>query len=178
MPGSAEVNAEVPEVSPLLERVPAQGDPLSRPLSAVEREVWLGFLCTHVRLLRTLDKELLAAEGLATSSYEVLLAIAEAPEGRMRMKDIAASLLISRSGLTRIVDDLEGQGHVERLKCPGDARGLDAVLTPSGREAYLRARTVHLASLRRQFLGKLSEEQLRTLAEIWRAVDLSESADD
>jgi DNA-binding MarR family transcriptional regulator len=148
----------------------AAGGSPSRLLNATEREVWLGFLCTHVQLLRTLDDELMRGQGILTSSYEVLLALAEAPEGRKRMKDIASSLLISRSGLTRIVDDLEDKGYVERRTCPTDARGLDAVLTDSGRKAFRRARTVHLTHLREQFLGKLSEEQLHALAGIWRTV--------
>ncbi|MGW6461267.1 MarR family winged helix-turn-helix transcriptional regulator [Streptomyces sp. NPDC055078] len=142
----------------------------SRPLSRTERAAWLGLLSTHMRLLRTLDRELVAAERLPMSSFEVLLTLAEAPDNRVRMKDIAASLLISRSGLTRIVDDLERQGYVRRETCPTDARGFDAVLTPLGQKAYRRARKVHLTNLRREFLGKLSEEQLTALGDIWTTV--------
>lgn len=147
----------------------------SRPFSATERAVWLGFLATHLQLLRRLDHELMEAERMPTSSFEVLLTIAEAPEGRMRMKDIAAHLLISRSGLTRIVDELQRQGLVERQKCPDDARGLDAVLTPAGRKAYRRALKVHRSSLRQEFFGKLSEEQLTQLSEIWDTVGLAKT---
>ncbi len=142
----------------------------SRPLNHAERGAWLGLLSTHLRLLRTLDTELVAAERIPMSSFEVLLTLAEAPEGRLRMKDIASSLLISRSGLTRIVDDLERQGLVERRKCPTDARGFDAVLTDAGTKAYRRARKVHLTNLRREFLDKLTQEQLTALSEIWRTV--------
>ncbi|MGW3627953.1 MarR family winged helix-turn-helix transcriptional regulator [Streptomyces sp. NPDC000880] len=152
-----------------------QGSSPSRSLNPTERAVWLGFLSTHLHLLRRLDKELVAAERISMSSFEVLLTLAEAPEGRVRMKDIAASLLISRSGLTRIVDDLERQGFVERQKCPTDARGFDAVLTPAGRKAYRRARKVHLTNLRREFLGKLSEDQLKALSDIWATVGFGES---
>lgn len=152
-----------------------QGSP-SRPLSRTERAVWLGFLSTHLKLLRTLDAELMAAERIPMSSFEVILTLAEAPEGRVRMKDIAASLLISRSGLTRIVDDLERQGLVAREKCPTDARGFDAVLTDAGRKAYRRARKVHLTNLRGEFLDKLTDDQLTTLAEIWSTVGFNENA--
>ncbi|MEU4181360.1 MarR family transcriptional regulator [Streptomyces sp. NPDC026589] len=148
----------------------------SRPLNRTERAVWLGLLSTHMKLLRTLDTELTAAERIPLSSFEVLLTVAEAPEGRVRMKDIAASLLISRSGLTRIVDDLERQGLVVREKCPTDARGFDAVLTEAGRKAYRRARKVHLSNLRKEFLDKLTDEQLTTLAEIWATVGLDDNA--
>ncbi|WP_330455666.1 MarR family transcriptional regulator [Streptomyces sp. NBC_00820] len=153
-----------------------QGSP-SRPLNDDERSVWLGFLATHLKLLRTLDAELMATERMSLSSFEVLLTIAEAPEGRVRMKDIAASLLISRSGLTRIVDDLERQGLVVREKCPTDARGLDAVLTAEGRKAYRRAGKVHRTSLREKFLDKLSDEELTKLAGIWSTVGFDEKAE-
>ncbi|MEU3186301.1 MarR family transcriptional regulator [Streptomyces sp. NPDC006923] len=146
----------------------------SRPLSTTERDVWLGFLCTHLQLLRTLDRKLLDSQRIAMSSYEVLLCLAESPEGRVRMKDIASSLLISRSGLTRIVDDLERQGYVAREKCPTDARGMDAVLTAAGRTAYRRARKVHLTNLRKEFLDKLSAEQLQSLSEIWKTLGVDE----
>ncbi|MFD7550536.1 MarR family winged helix-turn-helix transcriptional regulator [Streptomyces sp. NPDC059578] len=158
------------------ERAGAPASP-SRPLNPTERAVWLGLLSTHLRLLRTLDAGLVAAERLPMSSFEVLLTLAESPEGRLRMKDIAASLLISRSGLTRIVDDLERQGLVVREKCPTDARGFDAVLTEGGKKAYRRARKVHLTNLRREFLDRLSEEQLASLADIWRTLGFDDGAD-
>ncbi len=171
--GNEAPDAEAP-ASGASEDTPRGASP-SRPLNRAERAAWLGLLSTHLRLLRTLDTELVAAERIPLSSFEVLLTLAEA-EGRLRMKDIAASLLISRSGLTRIVDDLERQGFVERRRCPTDARGFDAVLTDAGTKAYRRARKVHLTSLRRDFLDKLTEEQLTALSETWRAVGFDESA--
>jgi DNA-binding MarR family transcriptional regulator len=149
----------------------------TRALDRTERAVWLGFLTTHLKLLRALDAELVAEAGLSTSTFEVLLTLAEAPGGRMRMKDIAASLLISRSGLTRIVDELERQALVVREKCPTDARGFDAVLTEAGKKVYRRALKVHRTSLRGQFLDKLSDDQLDSLADIWRTLGFDDRAD-
>ncbi|MCM2390505.1 MarR family winged helix-turn-helix transcriptional regulator [Streptomyces albipurpureus] len=166
----------VPHSDGTRQELPRENFP-SRPLNRTERAAWLGLLSTHLKLLRTLDTELVAAERLPMSSFEVLLTLAESPGGHLRMKDIAASLLISRSGLTRIVDDLERQGFVERRKCSSDARGFDAVLTETGKKAYRRARKVHLTGLRREFLDKLSEEQLTALSEIWQTVGFSETAD-
>ena len=172
--GSVARDAEAPASG--VRRDTPRGASPSRPLNRAERAAWLGLLSTHLRLLRTLDTELVAAERMPMSSFEVLLTLAEAPGSRLRMKDIAASLLISRSGLTRIVDDLERQGFVERRKCPTDARGFDAVLTDAGTKAYRRARKVHLTNLRREFLDKLTEEQLTALSQIWRSVGFDESA--
>jgi DNA-binding MarR family transcriptional regulator len=149
----------------------------SEPLSAGELAAWRGFLRTHARLLRQLDRQLTAEQGLATSSYEVLLRLAEAPRGTMRMKDIADSLLLSRSGLSRVVDELERKGYVTRQPCPTDARGTEAVITRSGRSAFRKAQHSHLRSVRDDFLDKLSQEQLGQLAEVWTAVGLAEAPD-
>jgi DNA-binding MarR family transcriptional regulator len=134
-------------------------------------------LRTYARLLRHLDRRLTDEQGLPTSSYEVLLRLAEAPSGSMRMKDIADSLLLSRSGLSRVVDELERKGYVKRQPCPTDARGTDAVITRSGRNAFRKAQSSHLRSVRAEFLDKLNQEQLRQLADVWAAVGLAEAPD-
>jgi DNA-binding MarR family transcriptional regulator len=149
----------------------------SEPLSPGELAAWRGFLRTHTRLLRHLDRRLTDEQGLPTSSYEVLLRLAEAPRGSMRMKDIADSLLLSRSGLSRVIDELERKGYVTRQACASDARGTEAVITRSGRSAFRKAQNSHLRSVRAEFLDKLSEEQLRRLAEVWTAVGLADAPD-
>jgi len=149
----------------------------SEPLSTRELAAWRGFLRTHARLLRHLDRRLTEEQGLPTSSYEVLLRLAEAPSGMMRMKDIADSLLLSRSGLSRVIDELERKGYVARQSCATDARGTEAVITRSGRSAFRKARDSHLRSVRAEFLDKLSEKQLRQLADVWTAVGLAEAPD-
>jgi DNA-binding MarR family transcriptional regulator len=149
----------------------------SAPLTTAEVAAWRGFLRTHVRLLRDLDRQLTDEQGLPVSSYEVLLRLAEAPRGTMRMKDIASSLLLSRSGLSRIVDELERKGYVARQPCASDARGTEAVITRSGRTAFRKAQRSHLRSVRTEFLDKLSEDQLRQLAEVWAAVGLAAAPD-
>ncbi|UIX31946.1 MarR family winged helix-turn-helix transcriptional regulator [Streptomyces sp. GQFP] len=155
-------------------RAQARRGASSRPFVATERDAWAGFLCTHTQLLRKLDEELEATERIPLSSYEVLMKLAEAPGHRLRMKDIASMLLVSRSGLTRIVHDLERRGYVERHKCTEDGRGLEAVLTPEGRKVFRRAEKVFLTHLRESFLDKLSDAQLTALGEIWAAVSLDE----
>jgi DNA-binding MarR family transcriptional regulator len=150
---------------------------LSEPLTTGELTAWRGFLRTHARLLRHLDRQLTDEQGLATSTYEVLLRLAEAPRGTMRMKDIAESLLLSRSGLSRVVDELERKGSVRREPCASDARGTEAVITRSGRSTFRKAQNSHLRSVRAEFLDKLSEEQLRQLAEVWAALGLAEAPD-
>ena len=88
----------------------------------------------------------------------------------MRMSELADSVLLSRSGLTRLVDRLERSGLVERRECEEDARGLLAVITPSGRELCDTARKPHLAGVRRLYLGRLSEAEQRVLGALFERV--------
>jgi DNA-binding MarR family transcriptional regulator len=157
--------------------MPATRSNGSPQLTPLEISAWRGFLRTHTRLLRQLDLDLTRDQGLHASSYEVLLRLAEAPGGTMRMKDLADSLLLSRSGLSRIVDELERQGHVTREPCKTDARGTEAVITRTGRSMFRKAQRSHLRSVRKDFLDKLSDRQLGQLTEAWKAIGLAETPD-
>jgi DNA-binding MarR family transcriptional regulator len=124
-------------------------------------------LRAHAELVRELDTELAREHDMPLSSYEVLLYRNDSPEGRMRMSELADSVLLSRSGLTRLVDRLERQGLLRRQRCESDARGLFAEITPEGREVFAAARKTHLDGVRRVFLSRFSRDELRTLGELW-----------
>ena len=136
-------------------------------LSAEELTAWRGLLRAHASLTRTLDAELLEEHGLPLTSYEVLLFLADAPDGRMRMSDLADSVLLSRSGLTRLVDRLGRDGLLERVRCDEDARGWFAVITDRGRSLFERAHETHLSGVRRLFLSRLDDEERRRLGEVF-----------
>jgi DNA-binding MarR family transcriptional regulator len=138
-------------------------------LTDVERAAWRGFLRTHATLIKDLDAELEAAHGLPLVSFEVLAHLSE-QDGRLRMCDLAERVQLSRSGLTRLVDRLEGAGLIERARCSSDARGAWAVLTDEGAERFRAARLTHLAELRRLFLGRLSADELRALGDLFERV--------
>ena len=125
-------------------------------------------LRAHAELTRALDAQLAREHKLPLSSYEVLLFLADAPEGRMRMSDLAESVLLSRSGLTRLVDRLEREGLLKRERCESDARGLFAEITQAGRELFDSARRTHLDGVRALFLDRYSRDELRTLGGLWR----------
>src|SRR5215216_2490157 len=124
-------------------------------------------LRAHAALTRELDAELAREHKLPLSSYEVLLYLADAPEGRMRMAELAESVLLSRSGLTRLVDRLEREGLLRRERCESDARGLFAEITDEGRRVFAAARQTHLDGVRRLFLDRFTGDELRTLGAIW-----------
>ena len=136
-------------------------------LSPRELSAWRGFLRVHAALTRELDAELAAAHGLPLSSYEVLLFLQAAPGGEMRMSELADSALLSRSGLSRLVDRLEGAGLLERRRCSSDARGYHAAITAAGRRLFRDARATHLAGVRERFLRHLSPDELEQLAAVW-----------
>ena len=125
-------------------------------------------LRAHAELTRELDTQLAREHKLPLSSYEVLLFLADAREGRMRMSDLAESVLLSRSGLTRLVDRLEREGLLKRERCESDARGLFAEITPAGRELFDAARRTHLDGVRALFLDRYSRDELRTLGGLWQ----------
>ena len=94
------------------------------PLSASELAAWRGLLQVHARVTRQLDAQMHAEHDLSISAYEVLMFLADAPDRRMRMSDIADRVLLSRSGCTRLVDRLAKLGYVARCADDTDGRGL------------------------------------------------------
>jgi DNA-binding MarR family transcriptional regulator len=136
-------------------------------LTAVELGAWRGLLRAHASLVKRLDADLEQAHGLALNQYEVLLYLEQSAASRMRMCDLADSVLLSRSGLTRLVDRLVRDGLVTRVTCEQDARGTYAELTPYGHERLAEARRTHLAGIRDYFLARFSEEEMEQLAEYW-----------
>jgi DNA-binding MarR family transcriptional regulator len=136
-------------------------------LSEEELGAWRGFLRVHSALIHRLDSDLSELNHLPLRSYEVLLLLADAPGSRLRMSDLSRSVLLSPSGVTRLVDRLEGEGLVTREHCPEDGRGYNAVLSAAGAERLRQARATHLAGVRRLFLDKLDGGDLRRMAGYW-----------
>lgn len=135
-------------------------------LSARELSVWRAFLRSHATLVRRLERDLVAAHDLPLAWYEVLLQLAEQPGRRMRMTDLADRVLLSRSGLTRLVDRLVTEGLVERTVCPSDARGTYTVLTADGLGRLRAAAPTHVRGLAAYLTRALSEAELDILKEL------------
>jgi DNA-binding MarR family transcriptional regulator len=141
-----------------------------RELDPVELAAWRGLLRVHSSLVKELDAELEAAHGLPLSSYEVLVFLDAAPDRQLRMAELAERVLLSRSGMTRLIDRLEREGVVERHTCSRDGRGCYAALTAKGEQLVRSARLTHLAGVRESFLAHFGEEELRHLATLWDRV--------
>ena len=144
--------------------------PTTTSLTEREQRAWKGLLRTHALLTKELDAELERSHGISLSSYEVLLHLVHADEGRMRMSELADSVILSRSGLTRLVDRLEREGLIQRCACPSDARGFNACLTDAGRERFAAAQETHLEGVRRRFIAHLDATQQDVLGDAWERV--------
>jgi DNA-binding MarR family transcriptional regulator len=128
--------------------------------------VWRSFLRAHAQVVAALERDLMSSADLPLSWYDVLLQLVEAPDWRLRMADLADRVLLSRSGLTRLVDRLQKAGLVTRERVPGDARGTYTVLTPAGFARIRDAAPVHLAGVDEYWLSKYTDEELLQLKEL------------
>jgi DNA-binding MarR family transcriptional regulator len=134
--------------------------------SADELAVWRSFLRAHARIVRALEAELAEAHQLPLASYDVLVQLTEAPQRRLRMTELADRVLLSRSGLTRLVDRVAREGLVRREPCPGDARGLYAVLTEVGVDRLRSASRVHLQGVSRHFVERFTAQERVRLGQL------------
>jgi DNA-binding MarR family transcriptional regulator len=133
-------------------------------LSETELRAWQALLHAHQHVTRTLDAELRSQHGISLADYDVLLRLARAPDRTLRMTDLAERVMMSPSGVTRVVDRLVRSGMVRRDRVEDDARVMMARLTNQGHHVLRRAAKSHLRGIREHFTGKLSQAQLRNVA--------------
>lgn len=149
-----------------------------RSLDALEMEAWLSFIRSRNDLMAALERDL-HPTGLSLGDYQVFVHLSGAPDQSMRMCDLAEVLQLSPSGLTRRLDGLVRAGWIERRGAEHDRRVMLAVMTDEGRRQFERTIPVHVGSVRRRITGLLSEDELRSMARIFRKVRLAlDDADD
>lgn len=127
-------------------------------------DAWVAFLRSHAAITRELSAELQREHGLTISDYEVLLHLSHAEDGMLRRVDLAERVVLSASGITRLLEGLERSGWVERASCPSDARVSYAKLTGAGHRKLQQAAVTHLAGIDELFSGRYSDSELATLA--------------
>lgn len=140
---------------------------LSR-LDGAALEAWRSYLQSHASIMRVLDHELAAEHGLTARDYDVLLYLAHAEDQKLAMSELAESTMLTRSGITRLVDGLVACGLVERVSCLSDARVSYARITTAGLDRMRDAGRTHVEGIRRQFLAHFSDEEIDQLAELLR----------
>jgi DNA-binding MarR family transcriptional regulator len=135
-------------------------------LEGTALDAWRSYLQSHASILRELDAELAAEHAMTTRDYEVLLYLAQAPDRRLPMSALASSTMLTRSGITRLVDGLVNARWIERVACASDARISYAQLTALGYEKLRDAGSTHIASIQRLFVEHFSNEELDQLASL------------
>lgn len=141
---------------------------IRRDLRGAELEAWRSYLQSHASILRELDAELVAEHTMTTRDYEVLLYLAQAPNHRLPMSALAHNTMLTRSGITRLVDGLVAGGLIERVSCPEDARVSYARLTDGGYDKLRRAASTHVAGIQRLFFDHFSATEIEQLASLLR----------
>jgi DNA-binding MarR family transcriptional regulator len=137
---------------------------LTKQVSAVD--AWARLLRGHAAATRELSARLVAEHGLTINDYGALLHLSRAQEGRMRRVDLAEELLLTASGVTRLLEGLERAGLVERGECASDRRVTYAVLTPAGREKLEQASASHIAEVRALFEERFTSEEIEQLTNL------------
>lgn len=135
-------------------------------LDGVALDAWRSYLQSHATILRALDADLAAGHGLTTRDYEVLLYLAQAEDRRLPMSALSERTMLTRSGITRLVDGLVDDGLIERVACPSDARVSYAQLTEPGYAKLRRAGCSHVVSINRLFVERFSPDELQQLADL------------
>jgi DNA-binding MarR family transcriptional regulator len=135
-------------------------------LNGVALDAWRGYLLSHAAITRELDADLVARHGLTSRDYEVLLFLAQESERRLAMSELANRTMLTRSGVTRLVDGLTRIGLVERVSCEEDARISYAQLTDAGHQRLREAGRTHIEGIRNAFLRHFSDDEVAHLAEL------------
>jgi DNA-binding MarR family transcriptional regulator len=133
-------------------------------LRSIELEAWINFLRAHAAVTRQFNAELLARHALTINDFDVLAQLSFAPEQALKRVDLAERVLLTPSGITRLLKGLEEAGWISNRPCAEDARVTYAVLTPAGKKKLEQARETHVASVRALFSERFDHDELETLA--------------
>jgi DNA-binding MarR family transcriptional regulator len=139
--------------------------------SEIELQVWRSFLSANTRLRERLDHELQQRSQLSLTDYDILSALSEAPEARLRMSDLAERVLVSRSRLTYRIDRLAELDYVARQECEDDRRGLFAILTDKGSEALEAAAPGLQADVQNLFYTAFQADEMEVVARVMSRMD-------
>jgi DNA-binding MarR family transcriptional regulator len=139
-------------------------------LSDAEFRAWHGSLLFTNSTTRALDDALSEAHGISVKEFDVLITLFNAPDGRLRMAELAERVVLSASGVTHLVTRLERDGLVHRIVDEGDRRSFFAALTPAGHQRLRDARPTHNEVIREHLTRRLTPNQLNTLGALWKNI--------
>ena len=147
---------------------------MSKHFNDLEQNAWGGFLSAYAKMNRIIEEDLQMHSQITHVEFEVLLRLTWNANRRMRIQDLAAQSLLTRSGVSRVVERLEKAGLVTREEAPEDRRGAYAVLTEAGAERFRVAAEKHGECVRESFLRKFSKDELKVMGEFWKRLESQE----
>ncbi|MEX2193659.1 MAG: MarR family transcriptional regulator [Thermoleophilaceae bacterium] len=159
---SAQPDITTEPAAPVDESCP-ESSPSLRAWDEEPTLAWVGLHTAHRRLLRCLEQDLVSRHGVGLSGYKLLARLVKS-SGEVRMSELADDALLSPSRVSRLADQLEADGHLERTTCPTDSRGVCAVLTPGGREFLAQVHATYVETVEREFFDRLGERDVKALA--------------
>ena len=145
--------------------------------TTAETQTWVALLRAHATSIRRFNAELVSEHGLTLNDYEVLLRLSRAEDRRLRRVDLAEQVLLTPSGITRLLEGLERAGFVERASCEADARVTYAQLTDEGDAKLREASGTHVAGIRSFFRDRFSEDEVRALGGLLERLPLDPAED-
>ena len=145
-------------------------DAISEADQQTHLKMWRSFLKAHSTVVKHLESRMQEQHGLPLAWWDVLLQLADGPDGRLRMGELAESVLLTRSGITRLVDRMIREGLVAREPCPGDRRGYYAVITQDGLDTIEKVGPDHSKDAWEVFLGHISQEEAALLGQVFSRV--------
>lgn len=141
-----------------------------KQLDELPLAAWRAFITTHATLIDLINRELAEADCIPLHWYDVLIELFEAPERRLRLHELARKVVLSRSGLTRLVDRLEVAGFLQRQPDPSDRRGSFAVITEEGIGVLRKAWPVYAQGISRHFACHLSDDEARLIIKLFNSI--------
>ena len=145
--------------------------------SQLEREAWGGFLSAYALIYRIVEEDLQSHSQITHVEFEILLRLSWMENQRMRIQDLAAQSLLTRSGVSRAISRLEEVGLVAREEASEDRRGSYAMLTKEGAKRFQNAIQPHVAFVKENFLNLFSEQELKQMAKFWKRLQESENSE-
>jgi DNA-binding MarR family transcriptional regulator len=141
-----------------------------RWLTPTEEASWRGFVALHAHLIGRLEREFRRDSNLSSADYEILVALSESQEDRLRIGELGEMVQWEKGRLSKQLSRMEARGLVAREACETDQRGFFAVLTPLGRATIEKAAPLHVAHVRELYVDRLTREQLKAMVDIADAV--------
>lgn len=139
-------------------------------LNERELSVWRYFLKAHAKVIEQIERELSENKRVPLTTYDVLIALFEAPEKKLRLKDLTNRMVLTKSGLTRRLDRLEKEGFIRREQNETDKRSTFAVLTKTGEQELRRAWPVYARGIKQYFTSRMTHEEQWIVEKVLKSV--------